>query len=1064
MSKRNLTGVYTAPQHLVAVDDDPQSHQLAATQDYNNQRFNRKIDMEVKSYKQRMEENTLSREDDRVRKLVAEKKHDLDSKHETEPARKRLRESGNNDTNTNEKESGDMGEDNGDANSNGAAQNTKNGALSSNHTNVPIVGGIPLTDEFLDKIIPQGYVKATPPEGYASKVAAKSQPDLYVMPESSGVEAHLVNDTLPEYEGITMRKEDVKHFLILVNTEPDDLESAEEKTHFRALDLIFRAKNGPPIIRKRAMRSLNANAKDIGAAPLFAIVLPLMLEPALDEADRHILTKILGRVIYQLGENIRPFTHKIITAVSPLLIDEDMTLRLESRDVISAVSKAAGLANIVSSLRPDLDHPDEYVRNLTSRVFAVVATSLGLTKVLPFVKAVIRSKKSWHARHTGIRIVHHLCILLGGGNGALILPYLAQLVEVLQPGLSDELIQVRTATANTLAQLADSVHPYGIEAFEKILEPTWVGLKHHRGRALAAFIRCIGSMVPLMVHDASYEEYLNYYTRELMHVMTREFSSPDDDMRKSLLRVLSHLPLSRAIFPSYKKQVITPFLQSFWTRRVALDSSQLARLVVDATSQLALKFDIPFVLEQITPYAKDANENLRRMAADAIHKIVAANPKSVIEFDAQYDAVLVDAVLYALQEQSEPHPVYLLAMSAVCEALDRRLTPHIPILLSSVLFRLKNNEPSVRQQSADLVSAVASVLSKCAEGDTSVMRKLILFLYELLGEAYPEVLGSIVGALYACIDTLDRNELLALENPSINVLLPTLTPILKNRHEKVQEQCIRLVGLIAKRNAETINAKEWMRVCFDLLDMLKSQRKRIRIAANATFGHIANTIGPQDVLAMLLNNLKVQERQMRVCTAVAIGIVADTCSPFTVLPALMNEYRVPDKNVQNSVLKALSFMFEYLDGSTTKNYLFAITPLLEDALTDRDQVHRQTAATVVRHLALNCAGIAHDDYQQVFIHFLNLVLPNIYELLPHVIIRIIECLDALRIVVGPGIFLNYVWPGLFQAARKVRAPYWKIYNAAYVQNCDAMVPYYPRLDVVPHDPHSYNVDELDVWL
>ena len=48
------------------------------------------------------------------------------------------------------------------------------------------------------------------------------------------------------------------------------------------------------------------------------------------------------------------------------------------------------------------------------------------------------------------------------------------------------------------------------------------------------------------------------------------------------------------------------------------------------------------------------------------------------------------------------------------------------------------------------------------------------------------------------------------------------------------------------------------------------------------------------------------------CTTVAIAIVAETCSPFTVLPALMNEYRVPELNVQNGVLKALSFLFEYI--------------------------------------------------------------------------------------------------------------------------------------------------------
>ena len=40
--------------------------------------------------------------------------------------------------------------------------------------------------------------------------------------------------------------------------------------------------------------------------------------------------------------------------------------------------------------------------------------------------------------------------------------------------------------------------------------------------------------------------------------------------------------------------------------------------------------------------------------------------------------------------------------------------------------------------------------------------------------------------------------------PPIKDLLPHLTPILKNRHEKVQENCSDLVGWIADRGAEFV--------------------------------------------------------------------------------------------------------------------------------------------------------------------------------------------------------------------------------------------------------------------
>ena len=279
------------------------------------------------------------------------------------------------------------------------------------------------------------------------------------------------------------------------------------------------------------------------------------------------------------------------------------------------------------------------------------------------------------------------------------------------------------------------------------------------------------------------------------------------------------------------------------------------------------------------------------------------------------------------------------------------------------------------------------------------MGRLGVILYEYLGEEYPEVLGSILGGLKAIVNVIGMTQM----TPPIKDLLPRLTPILKNRHEKVQENCIDLVGRIADRGAEYVSAREWMRICFDLLDLLKAHKKAIRRATVNTFGYIAKAIGPQDVLATLLNNLRVQERQDRVCTTVAIAIVAETCGPFTVLPALMNEYRVPEMNVQNGVLKSLSFMFEYI-GEMAKDYIYAITPLLEDALIDRDLVHRQTAASAVKHLSL---GVAYLGCEDALAHLMNYLFPNIFEVSPHVINSILEGIEGLRVSLGPGRVLAY---------------------------------------------------------
>ena len=92
--------------------------------------------------------------------------------------------------------------------------------------------------------------------------------------------------------------------------------------------------------------------------------------------------------------------------------------------------QAAGLATMIATMRPDIDNMDEYVRNTTARAFAVVASALGIPSLLPFLKAVCKSKKSWQARHTGIKIVQQISILMG----CAILPHLKSLVEIIEHG------------------------------------------------------------------------------------------------------------------------------------------------------------------------------------------------------------------------------------------------------------------------------------------------------------------------------------------------------------------------------------------------------------------------------------------------------------------------------------------------------------------------------------------------------------------------------------------------------------------------------------------------------
>ncbi|KAG0075395.1 Splicing factor 3B subunit 1 [Linnemannia elongata] len=865
------------------------------------------------------------------------------------------------------------------------------------------------------------------------------------------VTPHLADENLKQNYGITptelevpgggnlpfFKQDDMQHFGKLLDEKDESSMSAEDIKERKIMRLLLKIKNGTPAMRKAALRTITDKARDYGAGPLFNQILPLLMSPTLEDQERHLLVKVIDRILYKLDDLVRPFVHKILVVIEPLLIDEDYYARVEGREIISNLSKAAGLATMIATMRPDIDHADEYVRNTTARAFSVVASALGIPALLPFLKAVCNSKKSWQARHTGIKIVQQIAILLG----CAILPHLKNLVDAIAKGLEDEQQKVRTIASLAIAALAEAAHPYGIESFHSVLKPLWSGIKKHRGKGLAAFLKAIGYIIPLME-----EEYANFYTKEVMPILIREFQSPDEEMKKIVLKVVKQCAGTDGVSPQYIKEEILPeFFKNFWVRRMALDRRNYKQLV-ETTVELAQKVGVTEIVSRIVEDLKDESEPYRKMVMETIEKVV--TQLGAADVDGRLEEVLIDGILYAFQEQTTEDIVMLNGFGTVVNALGYRSKAYLPQITSTILWRLNNKSAKVRQQAADLISRIAVVMKTC--GEEKLMGHLGLVLFEYLGEEYPEVLGSILGALKAIVNVIGMSSM----TPPIKDLLPRLTPILKNRHEKVQENNIDLVGRIADRGAEFVSAREWMRVCFELLDMLKAHKKGIRRAAVNTFGYIAKAIGPQDVLATLLNNLKVQERQNRVCTTVAIAIVAETCAPFTVLPALMNEYRVPELNVQNGVLKSLAWVFEYI-GEMGKDYIYAVTPLLEDALMDRDLVHRQTACTTVKHMSLGVVGLGCED---ALLHLLNFVWPNIFETSPHVINAVMDAIDALAVALGPATILQYVVQGLFHPARKVREIYWKIYNNMYIGAQDGVIPFYPSID--NDDVNRYERSEL----
>lgn len=542
-----------------------------------------------------------------------------------------------------------------------------------------------LTDEELDQLLPtEGYEIVTPPPGYeptrapSQKLQGAPTPagsGGFMMQEemSSAAMAGLAPELPTDIAGVGelafFKAEDAAYFSKILKPEEDEGSlSVEELKERKIMRLLLKIKNGAPPMRKTALRQITDNARQFGAGPLFDKILPLLMERTLEDQERHLLVKVIDRILYKLDDLVRPYVHKILVVIEPLLIDEDYYARVEGREIISNLSKAAGLAHMISTMRPDIDHVDEYVRNTTARAFSVVASALGIPALLPFLKAVCRSKKSWQARHTGIKIVQQIAIMMG----CAVLPHLKNLVEAVAHGLEDEQQKVRTMTALAIAALAEAAAPYGIESFDSVLRPLWTGIRKHRGKGLAAFLKAIGFIIPLMD-----PEYANYYTKEVMIILIREFQSPDEEMKKIVLKVVKQCASTEGVLPAYVKQEILPdFFKNFWVRRMASDRRNYKQ-VVETTVELAQKAGVSEICGRIVNDLKDENELYRKMVMETIQQVISS--LGAADIDERLEVQLVDGIIYAFESQTTEDNVMLDGVGTVVNALGKCWTLYIAV-------------------------------------------------------------------------------------------------------------------------------------------------------------------------------------------------------------------------------------------------------------------------------------------------------------------------------------------------------------------------------------------------
>ena len=203
-----------------------------------------------------------------------------------------------------------------------------------------------------------------------------------------------------------------------------------------------------------------------------------------------------------------------------------------------------------------------------------------------------------------------------------------------------------------------------------------------------------------------------------MVVLLREFASPDDEMKRIVLKVVAQCVGADGVPASYVRDEVLPgFFEHFWVRRMALDR-RAYKSVLETTVEVARKVGGACVLGRIVEDLKDEAEPYRRLVMDAVRRIL--REQGAADVDARLEELLVDGALYAYQEQgdddgdeksnSASSKIVLDGFGAIVSSLGRRAKPYLAQVCGTIKWRLNNRAPRVRAQAADLVAAVAPTM------------------------------------------------------------------------------------------------------------------------------------------------------------------------------------------------------------------------------------------------------------------------------------------------------------------------------------------------------------------
>jgi len=691
----------------------------------------------------------------------------------------------------------------------------------------------------------------------------------------------------------------------------------------------------------------------------------------------------------------------------------------ENTSLLRSLLRLVGVAPIIQAIRPWFESPEYLIRLCAAHVIAFLASSAGFATIQPLLEAMLSSRRYGSLPRETAALSLRLLATRWSGD---LHPHLPSFVQFVLRLVSDPDPLVKLAGARAVAALATVVSAQDSASLEALRAPIWDGVRAYYDRTLVAFLSAAAALIRCMPLEerAFHAAALLAPTMRAMRThcavgvleqLLVHGSIPEDTLASNVLGEFLEMCFLRP-----ERSVCRAAARSAVRRRLARVAALMSeRVGVSAV----LTDDVVCCLD-----AADADPVIVLLLLETVRQVLRSG-RGQLDLKPASERRLIQGLLQCLR-RSAPTPYR--HVSSILWMLGAHVVPWSETLVHLLVARLQSAAAATRAEAARLVCRLVPMWVQL--GDADALARLGIVLAECYNEVYPEALAAMLEALGAILDHLTAY-LPPSEVPFAEIL-SRLVPVLRNPAEEVQAAAALVVMVLARHAGSSIPDSEWLRVAQELRRALGAQRRQVRYRAVDAYGAVARVLGEIDSLGQtLLAALRQTDRSMRVAASVALAI-ATLQSPDRMLAQLLDAYiGEQDKNVQTGILKSVGFYCAFSgDANRSWNALqvYAVTRLLESALIERYDTHRQLACEATGHFALALVG---HGYEEAMLHLLNHVWPAYVAQVSspedtHLEHAVAFSVQALGIALGAGVLNAYLTQGLFHPAQAVRKLYWTV--------------------------------------